>query len=196
MPLPGPARGRGRGLTIGLMGGSFNPAHAGHLHVAETALKRLQLNAVWWIVARGNPLKAEHGSFEARLASARNMAQGRRMRVSDIEARLGLTYTVDTVAALKRAMPGVRFVWIMGADNLRSFHRWRDWERLARAVPVAIIARPGSRISRASLFTRKFAYARICERDAVSLGRRAAPAWVYLRAREHALSSTQLRAGG
>lgn len=188
-PLPGPAR----GLAIGLMGGSFNPAHDGHLHIARTALKRLRLDAVWWIVARGNPLKTEHGSFADRYASARAMAGRGRMRVSDIETALGLTYTADTVAALQRAAPTARFVWIMGADNLASFHRWKDWQGLARRLPMAVIARPGARISRAGPFSRKFAAARIPEAEAASLARRPAPAWVYLRARENAASSTALR---
>ncbi|OYX30462.1 MAG: nicotinic acid mononucleotide adenylyltransferase, partial [Caulobacterales bacterium 32-69-10] len=112
--LPGPAK----GLAIGLLGGSFNPAHEGHLLVAETAMKRLKLDQVWWVVARGNPLKSDHGAYAARLASARTMARGAGMRVSDIEAQLGLTYSIDTLRALRKAAPETRFVWLMGADNL------------------------------------------------------------------------------
>jgi nicotinate-nucleotide adenylyltransferase len=194
--LPGPVRGPGIGLAIGLMGGSFNPAHDGHLHIAKTALKRLKLNSVWWIVARGNPLKTEQAPFETRLASAQAKVRGRRMKVSNIEARLGLTFTIDTVTALQAAAPGTRFVWIMGADNLERFHHWKDWERLARCVPLAIIARPGTRISKASVFKRKFASAQIREDRAALLGQRVAPAWVYLRARENPASSTRLRANG
>ena len=190
-PLPGPAR----GLAIGLFGGSFNPAHEGHLMVAETALKRLRLDAVWFIVARGNPLKSEHGAFGERLASARQLARSPKLLVSDMEERAGLTYSIDTVRMLQAAVPDAHFVWIMGADNLHGFHRWKDWQAIAARLPIAVIARPGARISKASAFARKFAHARIPERDAVSLARRAAPAWVYLRIRENAASSTALRAG-
>lgn len=187
--LPGPAR----GLAIGLMGGSFNPAHEGHLHVAETALKRLRLDAVWWIVARGNPLKSEHGSYEHRLTSARRIANRPGMQVSDIESVLGLTYSCDTIAALQTATPTARFVWIMGADNLRTFHQWKDWEGIAARLPLAVIARPGTRISKASPFARKFGYSKLREADAPALSLTTAPAWVYLRARESAASSTALR---
>lgn len=188
--LPGPAR----GLAIGLMGGSFNPAHEGHLHVAETALKRLRLNAVWWIVARGNPLKSDHGSYADRIASARGIANRQKMYVSDIEVELGLTYSADTIATLQAALPSARFVWIMGADNLKTFHKWKDWEAIAARLPMAFIARPGARISKAAPFARKFSHARLRECDGPALARMAAPAWVYLRARESAASSTALRA--
>ena len=187
--LPGPAR----GLAIGLMGGSFNPAHEGHLHVAETALKRLRLDAVWWLVARGNPLKSEHGPYADRLASARDLARRPRMLVSDIEKVLGLTYSADTISVLLAAAPSARFVWVIGADNLQTFHQWKDWEGIAARLPIAVIARPGARISRASPFARKFAYARIPEVSAPLLAHSPAPAWVYLRARENAASSTALR---
>ena len=176
------------------MGGSFNPAHDGHLHVAETALRRLRLDAVWWLVARGNPLKSEYGSYADRLTSARRLASRPRMHVSDIEAALGLTYSADTIAALQATAPSAQFVWIMGADNLRNFHQWKDWEAIAARLPVAVLARPGARISKASPFARKFASARIPETDAPALARTPAPAWVYLRARESAASSTALRA--
>lgn len=189
--LPGSAAGR----RIGLLGGSFNPAHAGHLHVAETALKRLRLDAVWWIVARGNPLKSDHGSFSERLTSARALATGPAQDVTDIEQQLGLTYTVDTLAALRRAAPDARFVWIMGADSAAGFHRWKDWQAIARQVPIAIISRPGTRLSRALPFTRQFAQARIPERDAASLPGLRPPAWIYLRGPDNRLSSTALRKG-
>lgn len=189
--LPGPAR----GLAIGLFGGSFNPAHDGHRMVAETALKRLRLDAVWFIVARGNPLKAQHGDFTERLASAGRLARNPKLHVTDIENRLGLTYSIDTIRMLQDSVPTARFIWIMGADNLHGFHRWKDWQDIARRLPIAVIARPGARISKASAFARKFAQARIPERDAASLAGRPAPAWVYLRVRENAISSTVLRTG-
>ncbi len=187
--LPGPAR----GLAIGLFGGSFNPAHEGHLLVAETALKRLKLDEVWWIVARGNPLKSDHGDYDARLESARAMARGAGMKVTAIENDLALTYSIDTVRALRKAAPETRFVWLMGADNLGSFHRWKSWEEIARLLPIAVIARPGARITKASAFSRKFSAARLPEAEAPSLSQATAPAWVYIRTRENAVSSTALR---
>lgn len=188
--LPGPAK----GLAIGLFGGSFNPAHAGHLLVAETARKRLKLDQVWWIVARGNPLKSDHGDYAARLASARVLARSPGMRVTDLEAQLGLTYSIDTLRALQKAAPEARFVWLMGADNLAGFQRWKDWEEIARRVPIAVIGRPGARITRATAFARKFARHRLPEADAAKLPHSTPPAWVYIRVRENALSSTALRA--
>ncbi len=189
MHLPGPAAGR----RIGLFGGSFNPAHAGHLHVAETALKRLDLEEVWWIVARGNPLKSEHGDFAARLESARAIAKPPAMHVTDLELRLGLTYTADTLRTLCAVEPAARFVWIMGADNVAGFHLWRNWEDIVMSVPIAIVSRPGARLSRSQTFTRRFADARIKETDAAGLAMREAPAWVYLRGVDNPLSSTELR---
>lgn len=188
--LPGPAR----GLAIGLLGGSFNPAHEGHLMVAETAMKRLKLDQVWWIVARGNPLKSDHGDYADRLASARTMARGAGMRVTDIEAQLGLTYSIDTLRALRKAAPEARFVWLMGADNLTGFPRWKNWQEIARSVPIAVIARPGARITRATAFARKFARDRLPEAEAAKLPYSDPPAWVYIRVRENSLSSTALRA--
>ncbi|MBK8198129.1 MAG: nicotinate-nucleotide adenylyltransferase [Acidobacteria bacterium] len=188
--LPGAADGR----RIGLLGGSFNPAHEGHLHVAELARRRLHLDDVWWVVARGNPLKSEHGSFDTRFASAQAMAGRAGMQVTDIERQLGLTYTVDTLAALQAAEPGAQFVWLMGADSAATFHLWKDWETIAARVPIAVVSRPGTRLSRALPFTRRFAEARLPERDAERLAGCAAPAWVYLRARGNPLSSTALRA--
>jgi nicotinate-nucleotide adenylyltransferase len=130
---------------IGLLGGSFNPAHSGHRAVSLAALDALGLDEVWWLVSPGNPLKEKAGMapLAARLGSARAMARRARIRPTDIEARLGTVYTVDTIAALQRRWPNHRFVWLMGADNLAQFHRWRDWRRIAREVPIAVIARPG-----------------------------------------------------
>lgn len=141
---PGPAADR---LRIGLLGGSFNPAHSGHLYVSETALKRLKLDSVWWLVSPGNPLKPGPGmaSFAARLKSARMVAAHHsRIHVSDLEQVLGTRYTIDTVAALAHRFPHVQFVWLMGSDNLAQFSRWRRWQDLARMVPIAVVQRPGS----------------------------------------------------
>lgn len=129
---------------MGLLGGSFNPAHGGHRHVSVEALRRLGLDEVWWLVSPQNPLKQAAGMapLAARMASARVAARHPRIRVTDIETRLGTRFTADTVAALVRRCPHIRFIWLMGADNLAQFHRWRDWRRLARTVPIAVLARP------------------------------------------------------
>jgi nicotinate-nucleotide adenylyltransferase len=189
-PLPGPHR----GLRIGLFGGSFNPAHGGHLHVAETALRHLRLDAVWWLVAGGNPLKEEHGVFEARLASARRMAAHPAMRVTGIERDLGVRYTSDLLDLLLPRLPGARLVWIMGADNLGAFHRWGRWEEIAGRLPIAVVARPGAS-PRAGLskFARRFSGHRLPAHAATALAASTPPAWVYLPAPLHRVSSTALR---
>jgi len=130
---------------IGLLGGSFNPAHRGHRKLSLHAIRALGLDEVWWLVSPGNPLKPEAGMapYAARLASARKMARHAPIRVSDVEARLRTRYTAETLARLPRLYPKHRFVWLMGADNLAQFHQWRDWRRIARQVPIAVIARPG-----------------------------------------------------
>ena len=141
---PGPVA---DGLRIGLLGGSFNPAHAGHLYVSETARKRLGLDAVWWLVSPGNPLKdkSSMAPLAARLDGARKIV-GRipGIHVSALERQLGTIYTVDTVKALQRRFPKLHFVWLMGSDNLEQFGRWRRWDEIARTVPIAVIQRPGS----------------------------------------------------
>lgn len=189
--LPGPAAGR----RIGLLGGSFNPAHGGHLHVAETAMRRLALDGVWWIVARGNPMKSAHGCFDSRLTSARAMAASPGMAVTDIERQLDLTYTIDTLRALQEAEPEAHFVWLMGADAAAGFHLWKDWEGIAARVPIAIVSRPGTRLAQSLPFVQRFADARVPERDARTLPGRAPPVWAYLRAPGNTLSSTAIRAG-
>ncbi len=184
------------GMRVGLLGGSFNPAHSGHAHVAETALLRLGLDRVVWLVSPQNPLKGrgETRPLAERVASARRFAQGPRMVVSDAETRLGLTFTVDTVRALKARFPGVRFVWLMGADNLAGFHRWRGWTDILDEVPVAIVARPGSLLrARFAPAARRFAHARLSSRGARLLPFAPAPAWMLLRAPLNHESSTRLR---
>ena len=140
---PGPVS---DGLVIGLLGGSFNPAHTGHAYVSETALKRLKLDYVWWLVSPGNPLKAsgDMASFAARLKSAQGAARHPRFIVTDIEQRLGTRYTADTVAALKQRFPKIHFVWLMGSDNLESFSRWQRWQQIVQTIPLAVVQRPGS----------------------------------------------------
>jgi nicotinate-nucleotide adenylyltransferase len=130
---------------VGLLGGSFNPAHRAHRRISLAALGRLGLDEVWWLVSPGNPLKPETGMapLATRLASARKTARNARIRPTAIEARLGTRYTVDTIAALRRRFPDTRFIWLMGADNLAQFHRWCRWRSIARMLPIAVIARPG-----------------------------------------------------
>lgn len=144
---PGPVA---AGLRIGLLGGSFNPAHAGHLHVAETAIRRLGLDYVWFLVAPQNPLKSANGmmALEHRLAAARRLAgRNRRLIVTDIERGIASRYTIDTIRQLKARFAGVEFVWLMGSDNLLQFHRWRRWHEIVALVPAAVVLRPGSTLA-------------------------------------------------
>jgi len=144
---PGPVA---AGLKIGLLGGSFNPAHEGHLHISDVAIKRLGLDYVWWLVAPHNPLKPIVGMapLAERLAYAAAMFENhRRVFVMDIERELGTRYTIDTLAKLKRRFPQVHFVWLMGTDNLASFRRWKRWDEIARRVPIAVVMRPGSTLA-------------------------------------------------
>ena len=183
------------GLRIGLLGGSFNPAHAGHVHVSEVALKRLGLDYVWWLVSPQNPLKtsADMAPFQRRMASARDMIASRpRLRVTDIETQLGTRYTIDTVVCLKRRFPQVHFVWLMGSDNLLSFHRWRDWKRLADMLPIAIVLRPGTILAPLSArAARQFAVS--ARRPPRLLATTRPPALTVLDAKRNYESATALR---
>jgi nicotinate-nucleotide adenylyltransferase len=186
-----------RGLKIGLLGGSFDPAHAGHAHVAETALRRLGLDYVWWLVSPQNPLKPKSSPLQARVASAKSVATGPDMIVTDIETQLGTSYTIDTLKMLKKRYRGARFVWLMGADNLAGFEHWRGWEEIARIVPICVISRPGAGPkARLGRLARRFPNARLPISAAMKLPFAKSPAWVYLPARWNALSSTALRAHG
>ena len=186
------------GMKVGLYGGSFNPAHDGHAHVAETARRRLGLDQVIWLVSPQNPLKSadETADLATRMAGARAKARGPKMIVSDAETRLGVQYTLDIIRILKARFPGVHFVWIMGADSLLSFHRWRGWTQIMRACPVAVVSRPWAALrSRFSPAARRFGRARRPERAALSLAMTAPPAWIYLTGPYHFISSTALRQG-
>lgn len=188
--LPGPSA----GLRIGVVGGSFDPPHTGHIHLIETARRRLALDWVWVFPARGNPLKHTMTAFTDRVGAARRTLAGPRVRVSSLEAELGLTYTVDLVRALKRLAPGARFVWIMGGDNLGQFHRWRRWRDIAALTPIAVISRPvDGPTPRLSRFAQRFAADRLPAEAAHALACRPAPAWVYLPAPLDPASSTELR---
>ena len=184
------------GMRVGLFGVSFNPAHEGHAHVAETALRRLRLDKVIWLVSPQNPLKPTHetAALTRRLWGALRFAQGPSMIVSDAETRIGSFYTIDTLRVLKARYRGVCFVWIMGADSLASFHRWRGWTQIMRAAPVAVVARPWTALkSRSAPAARRFARARIPAAAAATLPCRQPPAWVYLTGPFNFTSSTALR---
>jgi nicotinate-nucleotide adenylyltransferase len=185
------------GMRVGVYGGSFDPPHEGHQHVARTALARLGLDRVIWLVSTRNPLKTRHDPAElpARMAATRRLARGPAMRVSDLERRIGARYTLDTLRVLKARYPGVHFVWIMGADNLAGFHRWRGWAEIFREFPIAVVSRPGVQ-PRAALSpaARRFAAARLPGRAARRLPISPPPAWVYLAAPLKHISSTALRA--
>ena len=192
---PGPVA---PGLRIGLLGGSFNPAHEGHLHVSETALQRLGLDFVWWLVSPQNPLKPTRGmsALRDRLMRARAIARHHpRVKVSDIEEQMGTRYTIETIRRLQRRFPRLRFVWLMGSDNLVTFHRWRNWQDIACRVPIAVVMRPGSTLApvtaRAAL---RFASRRCgCERALVDAR---PPAFAILDGRRSPASATELRAKG
>lgn len=186
------------GQVIGLLGGSFDPAHAGHVHITKTALKRFRLDRVWWMVSPGNPLK-ENGPAPMgdRIQTARAIMQHPRVDVTDMEATLGTRYTADTLAALQARNRGVRFVWLMGADNLTQFHRWQDWRWIMDHVPVGVVARPGDRIAaRLSKTARVYADARVPGRAAHTLRDHAAPAWSFINLPMSSQSSSAIRARG
>ena len=185
------------GMRVGLFGGSFDPAHEGHAHVARTVLQRLGLDQVIWLVSPGNPLKPNApAGLERRMDSARRFARRPHMIVSDAETRLGVRYTIDTVRALKARFPGVKFVWIMGADSLLGFHRWRGWTELMREIPVVVVTRPGSAIrSRLAPAARRFSGARLPAGRARTIALTRPPAWTFLRAPWSFASSTALRSG-
>ena len=181
-------------MRIGLLGGSFNPAHAAHRQISLAALKRLRLDQVWWLVSPNNPLKAKAPDLETRIAVAREVAHHPKIVVTGFEAGRGSAYTVDTLRFLKRRYPSVNFVWLMGADNLVSFHRWRAWETLFRLVPIAVLDRPGYRLkARASRAAQRFASAAVDETDAPGLSGMEPPAWTLLTLPLSSLSSTALR---
>jgi nicotinate-nucleotide adenylyltransferase len=187
------------GMRIGLLGGSFNPPHAGHLLASRIALRRLGLDRIWWIVTPGNPLKDVSGlpPLARRMAQARAMAADPRIDVTGFEAAIGTRYTFDTISFLKRRCPGVRFVWIMGADNLAGFHRWQRWRDIAQLVPIAVVDRPGSTLrSTRALAAARLAAARVPEVDARRLADARPPAWAFLHGPRSHLSSTMLRNRG
>ncbi len=186
-----------RGMRIGLFGGTFDPPHAAHRAASLLALRRLNLDRLWWLVTPGNPLKDVRGlaPLAERVAAARALARHPRIDVSDFETDLGTNYTYGTISYLVRSCPGVHFVWIMGADNLRHFHRWQRWRDIAALVPIAVIDRLGpSLYSTAGVTGQALSWARIPESAAKTLPERKPPSWIYLHGLKSPLSSTALRA--
>lgn len=186
------------GQVIGLLGGSFDPAHRGHAHITREALKRFGLDRIWWLVTPGNPLKKNGPApIATRLARARAVMRHPRVEVTDIERLTRTRFTAETLQAVQRLYPGVRFVWLMGADNLASFHHWDRWEWIMQNVPVGVIARPGDRVAaRTSPAAQRFEHARIAGRAARQLANAEAPAWSLINVPMVDVSSTQIRARG
>ncbi|HTF75142.1 MAG TPA: nicotinate-nucleotide adenylyltransferase [Bradyrhizobium sp.] len=184
------------GMRIGLLGGSFNPPHVAHRAISLFAIKRLKLDRVWWLVTPGNPLKDQDGlrDLNERTAAARNMANDPRIDVSCLESVIGTRYTIDTISYLRRRASGLRFVWIMGADNLAQFHRWQNWRRIASEVPIAVIDRPPQSFrALAAPAAQALARYRLPENQAGRLADQRAPAWIFLTGMKLNLSSTGLR---
>jgi nicotinate-nucleotide adenylyltransferase len=184
------------GMRIGLLGGSFNPPHDGHALITRLALRRLSLDRVWWLVTPGNPLKSLTGlaALKARIEAARQLDVGPRVVVSDIEAQINSRFTYDTLRWLERRAPGVHFVWIMGADNLRQFHLWRHWRAIADLTPIVVIDRPGSTLKAiSSPAGSALARWRIPEQDASRFATMLPPALLFLHGPRSSLSSTALR---
>ncbi|MEM6635740.1 MAG: nicotinate-nucleotide adenylyltransferase [Pseudomonadota bacterium] len=187
-----------RGMTVGLLGGSFDPPHEGHVHITREALKRFGLDRIWWLVSPGNPLKC-HGPAPMldRLAAAHMIMDHPRVVATDIEARLGTRFTAETLERLVSLYPFVRFVWLMGADNLAQFHRWQRWQGIAATVPLGVLARPGeTTAAKSSPAARRFRSVQLSGRQSALLAGRRAPAWCFINAPMRNISSTELRASG
>ncbi len=187
-----------RGQKIGLLGGSFDPPHAGHVHITTEALKRFGLDQVWWLVSPGNPLKDRGpAKLERRMAAAQKIMGHPRVHICDFESQVGTRYTAETIAVLQDKCPQADFVWLMGADNLAQFHLWRDWQDIMARVPVGVLARPGDRIeARTAKAAQVFRRARLHPRHSQQLSRAQAPAWAFANVPMRKISSTELRKNG
>ncbi|MXU64605.1 nicotinate-nucleotide adenylyltransferase [Rhodobacteraceae bacterium KN286] len=186
------------GLRVGLLGGSFDPPHSGHVHITRWALRRFDLDQVWWLVSPGNPLKAEGpASLERRMAACHAIIDHPKVVITDLEARIGTRYTAQTLDRIFRHYPGTRFVWLMGADNLVQFHKWDSWDWIMENVPIGVLSRPGEQI-RAGLSpaARRYARYRRDARRARGLPFAEAPAWTLLTGRMVQESSTRIRDAG
>lgn len=185
-----------KGMVIGLLGGSFDPAHEGHAHLTREAIARMGLDKVWWLVTPGNPLKARQPAPMAeRMARAREVMPDPKVEITDLETRLGTRSTIDTITKLQTLYPGVHFVWLMGADNLVQFHKWNRWRDILRAVPVGVFARPGSGVAaRMSVAARAFRVHQVDRGE--TLRDKAAPAWCFVNMPMNEASSSAIRARG
>lgn len=187
------------GMRIGLLGGSFDPPHRGHVHITETALRRVGLDKVWWLVSPGNPLKQRGPAALDRRVAASNRLIDRHPDIvaTDLESRMGTRYTADTIRKLRRIYPGVRFVWLMGADNLIEFHRWQHWTEIFQMIPIAVLARPGNQVRAGlSIAARRFGASRLPQRRAAALPYRDPPCWTLMTHPMSPHSSTAIRASG
>jgi nicotinate-nucleotide adenylyltransferase len=186
------------GLRVGLLGGSFDPPHDGHVHITRWALRAFALDQVWWVVSPGNPLKARGpADLARRMAACHDIIRHPRVHVTDIESRLGTRYTADTLAALRHRYRSLRFVWLMGADNLASFHRWERWQWIIETMPIGVLARPDQQL-RAALApaARRYPARRLPGHAAQILAMRRAPCWTLLTGPMSALSSSEIRSAG
>lgn len=184
---------------IGLLGGSFNPAHEGHREISLAALKHLCLDAVWWLVSPGNPLKDPdtYAPYEARLAHARRIADHHRIIISNFEERKSLQYTVDTLTTLTDLWPQIKFVWLMGADSLENFHLWRDWKKIAHTAPIAVLNRPGyTDEALKSVAAKELSVFKVESRHAETIFGVDPPVWTYIETTNNPASSTELRNAG
>jgi nicotinate-nucleotide adenylyltransferase len=198
MSLPATVRPGREWGRIGLLGGSFNPAHIGHLHLSKIALKRLGLDAIWWLVSPQNPLKSSAGmaSLRDRMASARNVARHPAIYVTDLEREFGSTFTAITLKRMQRRFPRAQFVWLMGADNMLQIPLWKRWDQIFDTVPVAVVARPAySWNSLHGKAATRFRRARVSDSKASKLAGKNAPAWIYIASRLEPTSATDIRAG-
>jgi nicotinate-nucleotide adenylyltransferase len=185
------------GQRIGVMGGSFNPPHGGHVAISKSAIRRLRLDRLWWVVTPGNPLKPKGGvaPLHERMAACRRLVTDPRIKVTAFEADLGSPYTAVTLGFLHRRFPGTGFVWVMGADNLATFHRWQDWRGIARTMAIAVVDRPGWRLKAlASPAARALQRGRVTDQRASALPRARLPAWAFIDSRLSSLSSSEIRA--
>lgn len=191
-----PAFGPQTKLSIGLLGGSFNPAHEGHVHISTLALKQLGLDGVWWLVSPQNPLKPKKGmaSLKKRVISAQKIVKHPKIHITTLESRLGTRYTAETLKALHKRYPNIRFVWIMGADNLASFHRWKDWQSIFKTNRIAIYHRPTYALKAlSSKAAQRFSHARLAPKQARTIARKKPPAWSFLPIRGKGVSATEIR---
>lgn len=188
----------GSGQAVGLLGGSFDPPHPGHVHITRHALRRFGLDQVWWLVSPGNPLKPEGPApIAARMQAAHAIMRHPRVIITDIEARIGTRYTAQTLERLQAIYPHVRFVWLMGADNLAGFHRWDRWEEIMARLPVGVVARPSMGLAALNApAARRFAFARLPEAQARLLPSASPPSWCYIDLPLRADSSSAIRARG